>query len=84
MMHRLVIALFDEGDQDPLYGTIVDSAVVGVQVTHETEGPVGEVYDFRLQAPVMEHVLCEVTQLLEDLVSSSCASIGGLQPALFA
>jgi hypothetical protein len=81
-MRSIRISLFTDRESDPI---ALDGGHcwMGIQVDDVDELGRKDVYDFRLESPVREHVLGEVTQLVSDLVSSSCQQLGGLQPALF-
>lgn len=82
-MQSLVISVFTSNEVVPVYGTVVDEDVVMIQVCDTSDWRNPEYYDFRFLAPVQEHLLCEVEQLVSDLCRDHVVHSGGLQPQLF-
>jgi hypothetical protein len=83
-MRTITIHVFTDGEPDPISGACPEAEVLGIQVA-DSDGRTDrrDYYDFRLAAPVQEHLLGEVTQLVDDLLSNHVAEAGSLQPALF-
>jgi hypothetical protein len=83
-MQRLLITIFGDDEHVHRYEDLPGEEHVLIQVEMGPNWRESEVYDFRLSAPVHEHVLGEVTQLVDDLIHHCVARVGGLQPQLFA